>query len=88
MTDEPTLNDLRSHVYRHFVDHCLPPTLSETARAFEVTREWLIDAFQSLAAAHVLVLDPESSEIWMAMPFSAVPTPYRVQSGQQSWWAN
>jgi hypothetical protein len=24
----------------------------------------------------------------MAMPFSALPTPYRVTAGSASWWAN
>lgn len=24
----------------------------------------------------------------MALPFSAVPTDYRVESGSRSWWAN
>jgi hypothetical protein len=38
--------------------------------------------------AHALVLDPATDEILMAHPFSAVPTPYRVQAGARSWFAN
>jgi hypothetical protein len=42
---------------------------------------------QRLADAHVLVLD-ERGAIRMAMPFSAVPTPFRVRSGDYSAFGN
>jgi len=35
-----------------------------------------------------LVLLPGSPYIWMAEPFSAVPTSYAVQAGRQRWWGN
>ena len=40
------------------------------------------------ADAHVIVLTPGTRSIWMAHPFSAVPTPYSVQCGGTSYWAN
>ncbi|MEO7238488.1 MAG: organomercurial lyase, partial [Gemmatimonadales bacterium] len=40
------------------------------------------------AAAHVLVLDPATRGLWMAMPFSAVPTSFRVTTPSGEWWAN
>ena len=36
---------------------------------------------------HVLVLD-EHGEVLMAHPFSAVPTPYRVETATRAYWAN
>jgi len=39
-------------------------------------RGWLAE----LHHAHALVLNPETNEIRMANPFSAVPTAYRVQA--------
>ncbi len=36
----------------------------------------------------MIVLAPGTRSIWMAHPFSAVPTPYRVHSGGVSYWAN
>jgi hypothetical protein len=50
-------------------------------------------SLERLAAAHVLVLHPGSSEVWMAMPFSAVPTAFRVEADAPdgaagAWWAN
>ena len=41
-----------------------------------------------LAAAHVVVLDRDSGEVWMAMPFSAVPTAFPVVIAGRSVWAN
>lgn len=40
-----------------------------------------------LHEAHAVVLD-ERGEIRMALPFSAVPTPHIVRSGDRRWWAN
>jgi hypothetical protein len=44
-------------------------------------------SLERLAAARVLVLHPETRRIWMAMPFSAVPTAFTVRSGRRHWWA-
>jgi hypothetical protein len=49
-------------------------------------------AFQELAAAHMLVLQPGSGEILMANPLSAVPTPFVAETqsdaGSRSWYGN
>jgi len=34
------------------------------------------------------VLEPDGTAIRMANPFSAVPTPYRVDAGGRSWYGN
>jgi len=44
--------------------------------------------WQRLHDAHALVLDAETREIRMANPFSAVPTPFRVESGGRRWFGN
>ncbi len=36
----------------------------------------------------MLFLEPNGDEIRMANPFSAIPTGFRVRSGQKEWWAN
>ena len=81
-------NDVRLFVHRHFVSQCRAPTIRETAAAFNVSSQEICRVFDRLAEKHVLVLLPESREIWMAMPFSAVPTSFRVLSGGKAWWAN
>ena len=45
-------------------------------------------SYEALAASHVIVPDPATGEVWMAMPFSAVPTEFRVVAGDRSMWAN
>ena len=37
---------------------------------------------------HALSLAPTTSNIWMAHPFSARPSAYRVVGETGSWWAN
>ena len=34
------------------------------------------------------MLEPDRTEIRMANPFSAVPTPHRVKAGSRSWYGN
>jgi len=46
------------------------------------------DAYRRLAAGRAIVLAPGTSNIWMAHPFSAIPTPYHVRTPRGSYWAN
>ena len=46
------------------------------------------DSFERLYKHKALALMPESREVLMAPPWSAVPTIYLVESGGKSWWAN
>ena len=43
---------------------------------------------ERLHAAHAIVLDPRTRETWMALPFSSVPTPFAIDGGGRSWFAN
>src|SRR5437764_13046600 len=75
-------NDLdkrvRREVYEFTLRRGIPPGSANVAEALSVARQVVRDSFSRLAPAHVLVLQPESGEILMANPFSAVPTPFRV----------
>lgn len=81
-------NDIRLYVYRYFVSECRAPTIHKVAGAFDAAPEQVLGIFESLERGHVFVLDPDTREIRMAMPFSALPTTYRVSVGESSWWAN
>jgi hypothetical protein len=81
-------NDVRLFVYRRFVSACRAPTIAETAEAFGMDRERMLEIFEGLEQGHVFVLEPDTRQIRMAMPFSAVPTSFKVTSGAFSWWAN
>ena len=68
--------------YRRFVELGRAPTPDEVGDPDEVR-----DAWRRLHDAHALVLDGDGA-IRMANPFSAVPTPYRVEAAGRSWYAN
>jgi len=57
---------------------------AETGRSEAAVRE----GWERLNDAHALVLDAETREIRMANPFSAVPTPHRVEAAGHTWFAN
>ncbi len=78
---------VRLHVYDHFIKSGRVPTLAEAAEALTSTASEVRAAYQRLADGKALVLQ-ENREILMAEPFSAVPTPFVVESGKRSWWAN
>jgi len=84
------MNDqrVRAQVYEMTMQRGLPPKVEEVARAMSITGDEVKAAFERLAAAHVLVLQPATNEILMANPFSAVPTPFRVEAGDVSAYGN
>jgi hypothetical protein len=79
---------VRLAVYRHFVRFGEAPTLRDVGDEVGASPAAVADSFERLAAAHILVLDPATRGLWMAMPFSAVPTSFRVTTPSGQWWAN
>ena len=65
-----------------------PPSIAELSAAIDVPVEQLRGALANLAEAHMLVLQKDSGEILMANPFSAVPTPFVVDTASFSCYAN
>lgn len=80
--------DVRYHVYRHFVTTGRAPSVDTLAERLEISNSGITDALLRLESAHALVLAPGSRNIWMAHPFSAVPTVYPVKTSGLSYWAN
>lgn len=81
--------DVRLWIYRHFVDTGRAPSPVEIATCFQLTPgsvEALLRRLQDEADG--LLLLPGSHYIWMAEPFSAVPTSFLVRSGPRQWWGN
>jgi Alkylmercury lyase len=64
------------------------PTAAEVADAHGATVDEIEASWRRLHDAHALVLDPDTGAIRMANPFSAVPTPYRVEAAGRSWFGN
>jgi hypothetical protein len=72
-------DDVRLAIYERFVEDGQPPSPTDAATA---------DAYRRLADAHTIVLQPETDEIWMAAPLSAVPTDFRVKTPRGEFWGN
>ena len=78
----------RLYVYGRFLEEARPPTVEETAQALQATGAAVTLAFERLARKRVLVLEEGGREIRMAMPFSAVETPFEVRAIERRWYAN
>jgi hypothetical protein len=86
-------NDLvRLRLYQMFLESGRCPSSAEVATSLQCGVSQVAAAFRQLAVSHTLVLQPESGEVLMANPLSAVPTPFVVEtyaaSGSQSWYGN
>lgn len=80
--------DARLFVYKQMVETSAAPTAADTARALGHPVEAVEAAYERLAEARMLVLRPGSHTIWMAMPFSNMPTAFTVISGGRAYYAN
>ena len=80
--------ELRNLTYRLFVELGRAPRAAEVAAAAGLTLPEVAAAWRRLHDVHALVLDLGTGEIHMANPFSAVPTPYRVEAAGRSWFGN
>lgn len=78
---------VRHAIYRTFAEGGVPSSAALSTQ-LHIPLEDVRDAYQRLHEAHVIVLDPHTREVAMALPFSAVPTPFRVDAGDRSWFAN
>jgi hypothetical protein len=79
---------VRLYVYGRFLEEAQPPSVEQTAQVLQATSAAVTLAFERLARKHILVLEENGREIRMAMPFSAVETPFEVRAIERSWYAN
>ena len=80
--------DVRLAVYRKFVDEARPPTPPEIAVELGVATLDVEASLRRLADGHELVLAPGTPYVWMANPFSAIPTPFEVEVGNRLYFGN
>ena len=79
---------VRNASYRLFVELGRAPSAEEVGAATELPADEVVTDWRELHEAHALVLHPATSEIRMANPFSAVPTPYSVKAADPWWYGN
>jgi Alkylmercury lyase len=80
---------VRLHVYERVVASGSVPSPLEVAERHGLAPFEAEEIFRSLQDRHhALVLLPASPYLWMAEPFSAVPTSYLVRAGERAWFGN
>ena len=79
---------VRHTIYTHFARTASSPSMDDIAGAVGATENAACASVEKLAEAHVITLAPASRRIWMAHPFSAVPTAYPVVTAGLRYWAN
>jgi hypothetical protein len=88
MMTESIDEDVRHYIYKTFAATTLPPTTSQVAGQFGVSIASIENAFERLANAHQIALAPGGYSIWMAHPFSSVPTNYVATIGSKEYYGN
>ena len=78
---------VQQYVYRFTADHGRPPASSAVASALGIDQQEVLAAFRRIHGRRLLVL-ARTGEITMAPPFSAVPTPFRVEVADREYFAN
>jgi len=78
---------LRVFIYRFFIRHSRPPSVTEIAKELSRPLKDVKASLERLCLTHAFVLQ-ENGELWRAAPFSAVPTAFPVRIGRRSWYGN
>jgi ribonuclease HI len=84
----PLERAVRLKIYDHFVKTTHAPDVATIADAVTAKPDAVTAALKRLAEMRALVLAPATTSVWMAHPFSAVPTGYPVAIGGRTYWAN
>lgn len=80
--------DIRHFIYTTFAETSRPPTTLEAAVRFKIPIAAVEDAYERLANAHHIALAPGSHRVWMAHPFSGLPTNYVAEVEHKRYYAN
>ena len=80
--------ELRYRIYSVLAQGSRAPEASSLATTFGVGVGEVREALERLHAAHAIVLDAETREVRMALPFSNIRTAYSVTAEDRSWNAN
>lgn len=84
----PLERAVRLFIYDTFVKTTKAPSIAEIAAGVKSKEDAVEKALKKLAELRAIVLAPASTAIWMAHPFSAVPTEYPVDIAGRRYWAN
>jgi hypothetical protein len=80
--------EIRRRLFALFVQDGRAPTAAAIASALHLGIPAVEEAFRRLESKRILTLFAGRTDIRMLLPFSAVPTAFRVEAGGRSWWGN
>ena len=78
--------DVRVHVFTRAAATGRVPQPPEIAAALSRPEPDVRDALAQLAVGKVLILAPNTTNIWAANPFCAVPSGTRVEAADRTYW--
>jgi Alkylmercury lyase len=78
---------VRDAIYAGIVEHGVAPTPADAALVTGFDPAEVEAIYQALAEGHVIVLQPGTTAVAWAPPFSVLPTPFRADVGGASWFA-
>ncbi|MFK7802066.1 MAG: hypothetical protein AB8G95_10565 [Anaerolineae bacterium] len=81
-------NEVRHIIYTTFKEETKPPTTEYVANVLQKDIASVEKSFARLADSHDIALAPGSYSIWMAHPFSAVPTNFTAEVDSKTYYAN
>ena len=79
---------VRAEIYGAFAERGSAPAVGEIAAAVGGTELQVCDALRKLFDAHEIAPLASGNGVWMANPFSAVPTDYPVEAPTMTCYAN
>jgi hypothetical protein len=88
MLSSTEATDLRVFIYDWIVAHGEPPATQDIGAHLGITGAEARYAIANLNIGKAVLCHPGDGEIWMAGPFAAAETAYRVVGAHASWWAN
>jgi len=79
---------VRATVYEGFARDGRAPTAEALGRRLGMGPAAVVASLHRLQENHHLALFPDRDEVWIANPFSAVPTDYPVRTERGTYWSN
>jgi hypothetical protein len=79
---------LRRFVYDELIARAHAPTAAEIGAHLGVPANAVRHTLRAGGMGKTILGNPDTGELWMAGPFSAVPTSYRVVARDATWYAN
>lgn len=77
---------VRYSIYTTFAEGAVPLSTALSSK-LHVPQQHIYESFERLHVARAIVLDAHTREVWMAPPFSAKPTAFRVVADARTWAA-